>query len=545
MRSKPQATLVEAYTNISLDAGSIPAASIFYDYLAGGQYSIMKQKYLFFSLLFFLLVFTLLYPSSGYAVKKVNVYVDGRYIGKIGIYSDTQGNTLLPVRDLFRLLGGSVGWIGSTKETYIQLAGKKVTIKIGSNEYRVDGEIGHLDVPLSVVDNKLVIPCDILKKIWGYDCVFISGGNRLNINTTLPVLENFYYKKGKDRIEFVFKFSKKPEIKVGKLSSPPRIFVDLYNTSSRVVFDDIPINSSIIKGIRSGRFTPSIFRIVFDLTQDTHYTTQINGNNMILSIFYNEEDMSQQTPLPSLTNTPSSNINTPPPVKWTPPQNHKKKIIILDPGHGGKDPGAIGRYGTKEKNIVLSVALRLKKMLEQNGYTVYMTRSSDRFIPLQERPRIANKKNGDLFISIHINSAPRNTKASGIETFYLSSRYSDPQAKEVAKRENTSSFTGKPLTEDELIKLILSDLLLTVNIEDSSKFAGLLEKQLTRYVKLPVRGVKTAPFIVLKGLKMPAVLVELGFISNPKEESLLKTKDFQLKLAKGITSAVKLFFRGY
>ncbi len=505
----------------------------------------MKQKYLFFSLFFFLLIFILFYPSPGYAVKKVNVYVDGRYIGKIDIYPGTQGNILLPVRDLFRLLGGSVGWIGSTKETYIQLAGKKVRIKIGSNEYRVDGEVGHLNTPLSVIDNKLVIPCDILKKIWGYDCILASNNSRLSIDTALPVLENFYYKKGKDRIEFIFKFSKKPEVKVGKLSSPPRIFVDLYNTSSRVSFDDIPINSTIVKGVRSGRFTSSIFRVVFDLVEDSYYTTQVNNNDLILTIFYKESSLAQPTPLSSMTETPSPDTNTPPPIKWTPPQNHKKKIIILDPGHGGKDPGAIGRYGTKEKNIVLSVALRLKKILEQSGYTVYMTRSSDRFIPLQERPRIANRKNGDLFISIHVNSAPKNTKASGIETFYLSSRYSDPQAKEVAKRENTSSFTGKPLTEDELIKLILSDLLLTVNIEDSSKFAGLLEKQLTRYVKLPVRGVKTAPFIVLKGLRMPAVLVELGFISNPKEESLLKSRDFQLKLAKGIASSVKLFFRGY
>ncbi len=536
MKFKPQATLVETYTNISLDAGSIPAASIFCDYLSEDNNSIMESKHATFllllslSLLFFLLCF---YPSV-YAAEKVSVYLDGRYAGKIDIFISPEGKALLPVRDLFRLLGGSVGWIGSTKETYIQLAGKKVTIKIGSNQYSVDGETGKIEAPLSVINSRLIIPCDILKKVWGYDCSL--QGKRLNIDTTLPVLENFYYKKDKDKIDFIFKFSKKPEIKVGKLINPPRIFVDLYNTSSRVAFGDIPINSEIVERVRSGRFTSSILRVVFDLRTDGYYTTSEAGKDFILSIYPSKTEVVQPTPLPGITSTPS--------VQWTPPKEHKKKIIILDPGHGGKDPGAIGRYGTREKNIVLSIALRLKSILEQNGFTVYMTRSSDTFIPLQKRPQIANRKNGDLFISIHVNSAPRNTKASGIETFYLSSRYSDPQAKEVAKRENTSSFTGKPLSEEELIRLILSDLLLTVNIEDSSKFAGIVEKQLTKYVRLPVRGVKTAPFIVLKGLKMPAVLVELGFISNPKEETLLKTKDFQTKLAKGIASAVKLFFRG-
>jgi len=500
----------------------------------------MKLMVKILSLLLFILIFSSSFPLTSYSAEKISLYLDGRYVGKIDLFSSPDGKFLFPVRDLFRLLGGSVGWIGSTKETYLQLAGKKVVLKIGSKEYKVDGEIGTIDTPLTVIDNKLVVPCEILERVWGYTCSLDIGKKRLDIETTLPVLENFYYRKAQNKIDFIFKFSKLPTFKIGTLSSPPRIFIDLYNTLSRISLGEIPINSSIVKKIRSGRFTSSTLRIVFDLMGKSSYTYQKDKNTLIISVFSPEKVEVISTPIPE-----NNNVVSTPSVKWTPPQTHKKKIIILDPGHGGKDPGAIGRYGTREKDLVLSIGLRLKTLLEQNGFKVYITRSGDKFIPLQERPRFANRKNGDLFISLHINSAPFNTKASGIETFYLSSRYSDPDAKKVAKRENTSSFTGKPLTEEELIKLILSDLLLSVNIEDSSKFAGLVEKQLTRYVKLPVRGVKTAPFIVLKGLKMPAVLVELGFISNPKEEKLLKTRDFQLKLAKGITSAVKLFFRSY
>ncbi len=496
----------------------------------------MKPRYKILFLLF-LFIFASSFSAYVWASEKVSLYVDGRYTGKIDLFVDDGGNALFPIRDLFRLLGGSVGWIGSTKETYIQFAGKRVTIKIGSNTYTADGEKGMIATPLKVVNSKLVVPCDLLEKVWGYSCRLNRGAKKLDIDTSLPVLENFYYEKDPAGIRFILKFSKRPEFKVGSLPSPPRIFLDLYNTSSRVALGNISVNSKVVSGVRTGRFTASILRIVFDLTGEAKYTIEKDKNTIVVAIRPIAVVPGSQTP------TPAPEV-TSVPLKWTPPPEHKKKIIILDPGHGGKDPGAIGRGGTKEKDLVLSIGLRLKTILEQNGFTVYMTRMSDRFIPLQERPRIANKKNGDLFISLHINSAPRNTKASGIETFYLSSRYSDPTAKEVAKRENTSSFTGKPLTEDELIKLILSDLLLTVNIEDSSKFAGLVEKQLTRYVKLPVRGVKTAPFIVLKGLKMPAVLIELGFISNPREENLLKTRDFQLKLAKGITSAVKLFFKG-
>ncbi len=499
----------------------------------------MKLTIRILSLLLFFLIFSFSSPLVSQSAEKVSLYLDGRYVGKIAIFPSTEGKSLFPVRDLFRLLGGSVGWIGSTKETYLQLAGKRVVLKIGSKEYKVDGEVGTIDTPLTVVDNKLVVPCDILERVWGYTCKLDNTRKRLDIETTLPVLENFYYRKSQNKIDFIFKFSKLPTFKIGILSSPPRIFIDLYNTLSRISLGEIPINSSIVEKIRSGRFTSTTLRVVFDLTGKSSYTYKKEKDTLVISIFSPEKAEITSTPIPenTVTSTPS--------VKWTPPQSHKKKVIILDPGHGGKDPGAIGKYGTQEKDLVLSIGLRLKALLEKSGFKVYMTRSGDRFIPLQDRPRFANKKNGDLFISLHINSAPFNTRASGIETFYLSSRYSDPDAKKVAKRENTSSFTGKPLTEDELIKLILSDLLLSVNIEDSSKFAGLVEKQLTRYVNLPVRGVKTAPFIVLKGLKMPAVLVELGFISNPKEEKLLKTREFQLKLAKGITSAVKLFFRSY
>ena len=335
-------------------------------------------------------------------------------------------------------------------------------------------------------------------------------------------------------------FSKKPKFKIGILAAPSRIFIDFYNTSSRISFDSISLTSNnIIRGIRSGKFSHDTFRIVFDLFNKTNYLVSESDDNITITIFKpTEQIVSTPTPIP--TSTPSETY-TPIPI----PTKKGKWIIILDPGHGGKDPGAIGKYGTREKNIVLSVALKLKTALEKSGFMVYLTRSSDIFIPLQQRPRFANAKNGDLFISIHVNSAPKNTKASGIETFYLSSKYSDPAARDVAKRENVSSFEGKPLSEKELIGLILSDLLLTVNIEDSSKFAGFVEKALTRYTKLPVRGVKTAPFIVLKGLKMPAVLIELGFVSNPIQEKLLKTADFQNKVVRAVTSAVKFFFKSH
>jgi N-acetylmuramoyl-L-alanine amidase len=217
--------------------------------------------------------------------------------------------------------------------------------------------------------------------------------------------------------------------------------------------------------------------------------------------------------------------------------------IVIDPGHGGHDPGTIGRSGLQEKDLVLDVASRLEKMLRSDlGTEVVMTRATDIFIPLEERTAIANSRNADLFLSIHANSS-RNPRARGIETYILNFA-ADPHAEEVAARENAiSAATLKDL--QGLVKAIT----LNNKIDESRDFASSIHESLVSRVRashseVQDRGVRTAPFYVLIGANMPSVLAEISFVSNPEDERLLRTPDHRDKIARSLFDGVKAYLEG-
>ena len=237
--------------------------------------------------------------------------------------------------------------------------------------------------------------------------------------------------------------------------------------------------------------------------------------------------------------TPSSPVVVPPPKALT---QKKQMIIVLDPGHGGKDPGALGGKGTKEKDIVLKISRHLRDLLaKQTGAKVLMTREKDMFIELEDRATFANKRKADLFVSIHINS---NTKKSirGLEMYHFGEA-SDPRALEVSAREN-----GTPLQDNgPAWQFILADKLHDKKIEDSQEFAWTTKKALVNYLKpfykVKDHGVKTAPFFVLRMTTMPAILAEIAFISNPTEEKLLKSSKYQKRVAQGIFEGIKSYIK--
>jgi N-acetylmuramoyl-L-alanine amidase len=204
--------------------------------------------------------------------------------------------------------------------------------------------------------------------------------------------------------------------------------------------------------------------------------------------------------------------------------------IVIDPGHGGHDTGTIGPTGLEEKTVVLDVGLRLKKLLERNtGCQVIMTRDDDTFIPLEERTAIANEKGADLFISIHAN-ASRDMSARGIETYYLNLN-SSPEVLEVAARENATSQESVHQLQDLIKKIAMTE-----KIEESEDFAKLVQREVyTRVTKVSGaqrdRGVKKAPFVVLIGANMPSVLAEISFLTNPRDERMLRRPDYREKIA--------------
>jgi N-acetylmuramoyl-L-alanine amidase len=217
------------------------------------------------------------------------------------------------------------------------------------------------------------------------------------------------------------------------------------------------------------------------------------------------------------------------------------KTIVIDAGHGGKDPGAVGYRGTKEKDIVLDVAKRLEKKLSKNmNVKIIMTREEDIFLRLSERTKIANESNGNLFISIHTNAA-EDRRASGFETFLIGPNKNEAAVR-VAARENAvlelEGKTGKNLTNEDLIQATIAQ---SAFASKSEKFASMVQKEIKKRVQSKDRGVKQAGFYVLMGASMPNVLVELGFISNPSEEKKLRSPQYRDQLATAIYRAVEQY----
>ncbi len=222
---------------------------------------------------------------------------------------------------------------------------------------------------------------------------------------------------------------------------------------------------------------------------------------------------------------------------------HQHKIIVIDAGHGGKDPGATGYRGYREKNVVLAIGKDLRNILKARGYKVYMTRDSDYFVTLRHRTEFANKKHADIFISIHANAVKDDKKTTyGLETYYLSKARSN-RAKRVAAIENRvdlldMNYYGKESFLNTLNSHnIIASNKLAIDIQRNT-LAALRQKY--KYVK--DEGVREAPFWVLVGTQMPAVLVETGFITNPREAKHLVNKEYQKTLAKGLADGIERYF---
>ena len=215
--------------------------------------------------------------------------------------------------------------------------------------------------------------------------------------------------------------------------------------------------------------------------------------------------------------------------------------VVVDAGHGGEDHGARGPQGLLEKDLVLDLARRVAAKLDEQGLHVVMTRDGDRFVPLEERTRIANRADPDLFISIHANASALQ-RVTGIETFFASPEATDESARALAESENLAfGASAVRMAEGDPLRAILGDLLATAHLADAQEFAGMAQRRLATAEASRSRGVKQAPFVVLMGVHSPAVLVEVGFLTNAKEEGRLSSPAERERLVLGLAEAVAAF----
>ena len=243
---------------------------------------------------------------------------------------------------------------------------------------------------------------------------------------------------------------------------------------------------------------------------------------------------------PPVESTPSVALPLPTPPQPVQPRAKSFTTIVIDPGHGGRDPGARGQRGTEEKDITLKVALKLRDLLRrQPGIRVLMTRERDQFVELEDRAKFANGQEADLFVSIHVNSHPQRS-VKGIEIYHFGEA-KDQRALEVAAREN-----GTPLSSTGVgWEYLVADLLTAKKIEASLELAWTAKEamvtNLNGHYTLVDHGVKTAPFYVLRFTSMPSILAEIAYISNSAEEELLRTSHFSTRVAEALMDGINTF----
>jgi N-acetylmuramoyl-L-alanine amidase len=220
-------------------------------------------------------------------------------------------------------------------------------------------------------------------------------------------------------------------------------------------------------------------------------------------------------------------------------------LVVIDPGHGGEQEGAVSPRGEREKDLALQISRRLAARLRRAGARVVLTRTADVSVPLAARAAVANAIRADLFVSIHLNSMPTaeaRRVSRGVETYFLSADATDASATAVAARENADRLAGEPeIDPDDPVAAILNDLEHAEALRSSSRLAQAVHGRLVSSVGAEDRGVKQAPFFVLAGARMPAVLVEVGFISNAAEAEQLGSRAHQDRIAAAIADGVAAF----
>lgn len=411
------------------------------------------------------------------ALAGVDVYVGGKPLqfDAPPIIDTSSNRTLVPFRQIFEALGANVWFDGNARSAFGQKEGLIIQLPINQKvAYKNNNQI-QLDVATQAVNGRTMVPLRFIGESLGcrvdaqstptglkVDIAWMNSGQPGNarslkeINTETNDLEYLIELKVEDG-----------ENKIFKLSNPSRLVIDLQSTSN-VADEILNLDNPLVSSIRTGQLNGSTTRVVLDLKNMADYQVEKNKDSLLIRIKY---------------------------PKQSPPD---AKLIILDPGHGGEDVGAIGYSKKYEKDLVFDIANQLKMALEKEGYTVILTRADDSYVSLEDRVQIANGTNAFAFVSIHANSFA-NSSAEGLEVF---------------------TFYG---SNHELAQNVLDSIL---------KQTGQVN-----------RKVKEAGLYVIKNTLMPAILIETGFISNPREEAFLWDQENQKDIVRGIVEGITKYSR--
>lgn len=453
------------------------------------------------------------------------------------LLQNIEGNPYLQVAQLQPFLGFEIKPIAGNQSLSILLGAHNILLSANRSLVSVDEKLVSLSHAVYVAQGVWYVPLDFIPKVLKTTSdkriLWLESSRSLMLGDVLPNEITLKYAVEEQRSRVVFQSTR-----------PIRYSVSVEGNSATVVpqgedfvigFQNTSFTDGILKDLVISETEKKAFRISLDNDFGSFKTFELSEPPRLVIDFFRKTEST--TPLPLEETLPKEAI----PPTLLPSTAREKWVVVIDPGHGGTETGAKGKDETYEKEIVMSIARKLKSILESNtGTRVVLTRDGDQAVTLDDRTALANNNKADLFISIHANSTVRGY-AKGAETYFLSAQATDNEARNSAAVENNAIGLNEAPTIEGDLKLILWDMAQAEYLAESSQLAETIQQELNSTLGIQNRGIKQAPFRVLMGATMPAVLVEVGFINNPEEEKLMKDGEYQLKIARAIFRSIQKF----
>lgn len=370
--------------------------------------------------------------------------------------------------------------------------------------------------------------------------ILASAAFALPFSVSAAQIRNARLWRSDEKLRLVFDLSGPVRYKTFTLSAPERLIIDVSGANLSGDFSELALNGTVIRSIRSGPFGQGDTRIVLDLSNPV----------LLNSFLLAPQDGQSHRLVLDLVTAKTSPVTTMVPRETPKSGAHPKRdiIVVVDPGHGGKDPGAVGAKGEREKDVVLSIAQLLgKRLKKEKGFDVKLVRNDDFFVPLRKRVEIARQHKADMFISVHADAAPRLT-ASGASVYCLSEGgATSATARFMAQRENGADLLGATSLlnlrdRDPMLAGVILDMSMNATIAASLQLGNTVLGSLAGITTLHQKRVEQAGFAVLKSPDVPSILVETGFISNVRDSQRLVTARHQQAVADGLFEGLQRYF---
>jgi N-acetylmuramoyl-L-alanine amidase len=526
-----------------------------------------------------LLLFCLVFSQPIYS--KINIEYQGQVFSLDLPTIKVNGDNYISVENLFKQIGGVEYYSPIMKKVNLFFGGKNWVLSLDKGiAVAESGEEIPLGRSVVIQENSVYISPQFLNQLFGISTdtsstvVTPSPSPTKTPSTISPVTlptgsssllnvrSHSYGDENRSRVTFDFGINL-PTHSMQTDQANNRIILTFNNaTLAPGTPETFSLNDNRVDRVVLNKKGSNVEAIIYLKSPASIQKNQLGGENpriyldIVTSTLLTSPDVTilpaspspptQPTTTPALTSTPTPVVPTPTtkptvqPTTATPYDKINPRVIVIDPGHGGKDPGCVVN-GYQEKDIILQVSKKLKEALTQQGYEVYLTREGDTYPGLKERSAVANNKQPVVLLSIHANAAP-NKKATGVEVFVGSAQIHGEGAADVANREN-QRFISEGYTEEQNGKInsTLLDSYYLGSRTVSMKLGSLIENNIVKETGQASRGLKEAPLILLKGMYFPSCLIEIGFLSNPTEAKNLANGAFQDKLVRGIVVGIKQF----